>query len=293
MYKKELIMIENLHGMHETIVFQPNSNVRLYNNTNIEEYPKHWHIPVEILLVLENDYSVTCAGFDYHLNTGDILLICPGVLHSLHAHSGRRIIFQADLSNTLPFREIESVLSIISPALLITPKHSPLIYDTVYQNMLKIVDEYDNNDSMSIPAIFSYLINILVLIGRNHTENPCRFDVGITKQKEYIDKFMSICSYICDHCTEDLTLDGMANLAGYSKYHFTRLFKQFTNVSFYKYINQKRIATAEKLLIDPDISVTDAALQSGFTSLSAFIRMFKIINNCTPSEFRNMYTISN
>ena len=38
------------------------------------------------------------------------------------------------------------------------------------------------------------------------------------------------------------------------------------------------------------LSVTDVALASGFTSMSAFIRMFKIMKGCTPSEFRKMYS---
>ncbi len=78
-------------------------------------------------------------------------------------------------------------------------------------------------------------------------------------------------------------------LAGFSKYHFTRLFKNFTGTSFYKYLNKKRIEHAEKLLVDPELSITEVALQSGFSSLSAFIRMFKLIKDCTPTEFRNLY----
>ncbi len=81
----------------------------------------------------------------------------------------------------------------------------------------------------------------------------------------------------------------MADLAGFSKYHFSRLFKNFTGLSFYKYLNKKRIEHAEELLVDPSLSITEVALQSGFTSLSAFIRMFKQIKDCTPTEFRNLY----
>ena len=79
-------------------------------------------------------------------------------------------------------------------------------------------------------------------------------------------------------------------MAGFSKFHFTRLFKQFSGLSFYKYVNKKRIERAEQLLINPSISVTEVALQSGFSSLSAFIRMFKLMKGCTPTEFRDLYT---
>ncbi len=54
-------------------------------------------------------------------------------------------------------------------------------------------------------------------------------------------------------------------------------------------MNKKRIEHAEKLLVDPELSITEVALQSGFSSLSAFIRMFKLIKDCTPTEFRSLY----
>lgn len=92
-----------------------------------------------------------------------------------------------------------------------------------------------------------------------------------------------------EHCTEDLSLDQVAKTAGFSKYHFTRLFKQFTNTTYYKYLNRKRIDHAMLLLSDPDIPVTEAALQSGFSSLSTFLRVFRSVKQCTPTEFRDMY----
>ena len=87
----------------------------------------------------------------------------------------------------------------------------------------------------------------------------------------------------------NLTLDDIAHYSGFSKYHFTRLFRQFTGSTFYRYLNQKRIVKAERTLADPSLSVTDVAMASGFSSMSAFIRMFKIMKGCTPSEFRRMY----
>lgn len=286
-------MIENLNGIHETVNYKENTNIRLYNNTDNEEYPAHWHTPIEIVMPVENHYPVECNELKMDLREGDILLICPGALHTFRAIKGRRIIFQAEISSVFRLKELESILSIISPVLLITPENYPLIYDRMHALMVEITDEYFRDAPLTETSIYSKLIEMLVSVGRNHTESVERFDVGHVKQKEYIEKFMTICSYISEHCTEDLSLDMMADMAGFSKFHFTRLFKQFTNSSFYKYLNQKRIATAEQLLINPQMSVTDVALHSGFSSLSAFIRMFKIIKGCTPSEFRAMYTSSN
>ena len=104
-----------------------------------------------------------------------------------------------------------------------------------------------------------------------------------------MEKFLFVTNYINEHFTENLTLEQAASLAGFSKYHFTRLFRQYAGTSFYKYLNQKRITHAKNLLLDPDLSVTDVAMQSGFTSISAFLRMFHLVTNCTPTEFRKMH----
>ena len=283
-------MIENLKGIHETVTFKENTNLKLYDNDEYENYPLHWHTPLEIIMPTENIYTVACYNHDFVLRENDIIIICPCCLHTLYApEKGRRIIFQAELSVLHEMREIETVLSLLSPVIIITPEEYPQTHQQVRSLILDIKEEYIKNSPLSEASIYGKLLSILVLIGRNYTENIERFDATNTKQQEYTEKFMYICNYISTHCTEDLTLDGVSALAGFSKFHFTRLFKQFTNVSFYKYLNQKRIASAEKLLANPEYTITDVALNSGFSSFSSFIRMFKIIKNCTPTEFRSMY----
>lgn len=283
-------MIEILNGIKETVNFKGNTGLRLYDNNENEVYPNHWHTPLEIVMPINDLYTAVCNNITFNLNVGDILLIAPGVIHNFPATpTGERLIFQADFSMLHNIKELESTLSIVSPAIVITKENSPSIHGRIQEIMFSIKEEYFSNATLSEAAIYALLIEMFVLIGREYTAKTDMFNVTNTKQKEYTEKFLSLCDYINDNCTKDLTLESVADIAGFSKYHFTRLFKQFTGVSFYKYLNQKKVAIAEKLLIDPDISVTEVALRSGFSSLSAFIRMFKIIKSCTPTEFRNMY----
>ena len=41
-------MIEHLDGIHETVTYKENSSLRLFVNTDCEDYPIHWHTPMEI-----------------------------------------------------------------------------------------------------------------------------------------------------------------------------------------------------------------------------------------------------
>ena len=282
-------MIKILDGVKETVSYEYDSTLLLYNNTDYEEYPNHWHPAVEIVMPLEGEYTMDCNDIPFSLRVRDIIIICPGVLHHLYAHKGRRIIFQVDLSMIQSFDDYDSFFAIMQPAIMITPEDFPEIHDSCVKLMYEIYDEYFGNAPLRYFSIVQKFLQMLVLAGRSYTASPDRF-VGIrpTKQQEYTEKFLSICNYLNQHCTEDLSLEEVADMAGFSKYHFSRLFKEFAGMPFYKYLNTRRIAFSERLLLDPDINVTEVAIRSGFNSISAFMRMFKIVRNCTPTQFRNL-----
>lgn len=283
-------MIEELNGIMETVVYKEIAGFRVHDNTDYEAYPDHWHTPIEIVMPIENYYDVSGKKELFTLQEGDLLLINSGVVHGMpSAIHGERLFLQVDFSLLHNVADIESMLSAIPQALLLTPATAPAIHERLKNLMLEIYKEYFSDSILASASIYSKLLEMLVLIGREYTGQRNAFYMASSRQKEHTEKFMAVCNYIHEHCMDDLCLDDIAAYAGFSKYHFTRLFKNFTGVSFYKYLNRKRIEHAEKLLVNPELSITEVALQSGFSSLSAFIRMFKLIKGCTPTEFRNLY----
>ena len=87
----------------------------------------------------------------------------------------------------------------------------------------------------------------------------------------------------------DISLDGLSKVAGYSTCHFSRIFKKYSGTTFINYLNNRRVSAAELMLLEDNISVTEAASAVGFSSLTTFNRVFKEINGCTPSEFKKLY----
>lgn len=287
-------MIESLHGIHETITYHEMPGVKLFLNTETESYPVHWHTALEIIMPYENTYTVIINKEKHTINEGEIFLTAPGTLHQLVAPtSGKRMILLFDFSLLCTVKGMSSLLHTIQPFTLITDNSSPELRQELASILDQIVCEYKHPKPYCEASILSLLINFFVTLGRDlmHAEN--KFP-GITnsKQHEYIEKFMMICNYITEHCTENLTVDELAVIAGFSKFHFIRLFKQFTNVTCYEYLIQKRIEYAERLLIEPDISITEIAMRSGFGSLSTFNRVFKATKNCTPTEYKKLNTHS-
>ncbi len=283
-------MIKTLNGIKETVDFSDGSSIMLYNNDEFEDYPNHWHSPIEIIMPLEGNYSAVCGGISFKMEVGDVLLIAPGTLHRLSPPGpGRRMILQVDFSILSQLKEFDLIMAFLTPAVCITSQNAPDIHEDITEIMHSILNEYFSSSTLKEALIYSYLIRMIVLIGRQFTEPAKDPSTKNSNQQENIEKFLVVCDYINQHFDESLTLEDVAALAGFSKFYFTRLFKQFAGVSFYKYLNRRRIMYAEQLLITPELSVTEVAIQSGFSNLSAFIRMFKLIKNCTPTEFRALY----
>lgn len=285
-------MIKILNGVRETVSYDVSRTLMLYHNVEYEEYPFHWHTPAEVIMPLVNGYHIELpSDVHYHLRENDILFLRPGMLHKIYAQEGERIIFQFNTNVLNSLDDFDDFFPPSLPALLITPEDHPEIHEECVSLLNEIRDEYSSNAPLKDASVYGKLLQLLVLINRNTVRSNVIFsDVKQSKQKEYLEKFVSITDYIKQHCNEDISLDDIAEKSGFSKYHFSRLFKEFTGTSYYKYLNQKRIEFAEQLLLDPEINITEAAVRSGFNSISAFIRMFKQVKGCTPTEFRNMHT---
>lgn len=99
--------------------------------------------------------------------------------------------------------------------------------------------------------------------------------------------FTGLLRYIDAHSDEELTLEQAACYAGFSRYHFSRLFHRYTGCTFSDYLTLRRIESAKALLATGS-SITDVAFQAGFNSLSAFSRCFKKHTCCSPSEYRRL-----
>ena len=84
----------------------------------------------------------------------------------------------------------------------------------------------------------------------------------------------------------DLSLDALAHAAAMSRYHFIRCFKTEVGSTPYAYLQQVRLQSAAALLRDTSRSITDIALDCGFTSPSRFSSAFRQRFGCTPSAYR-------
>ncbi len=93
--------------------------------------------------------------------------------------------------------------------------------------------------------------------------------------------------YIHSNLAEPLMLEDVAEEAGVSAFHFCKVFKRATGLTFTHYVNRARVEQAKKMLLKPQARVTEVAYDSGFQSLSQFNRSFRRIVSLSPTEYRS------
>lgn len=91
--------------------------------------------------------------------------------------------------------------------------------------------------------------------------------------------------FISENLTGDLSVPKLADMCGYTPEHYSRLFKKYVGVSPSKYIINLRLDTTLHLAWDQKLSITNAALQSGFKSASAFYKSFHTYYGTTPLDY--------
>ncbi|MBE9137014.1 helix-turn-helix transcriptional regulator [Nodosilinea sp. LEGE 07088] len=98
-------------------------------------------------------------------------------------------------------------------------------------------------------------------------------------------KIKTATDYINTHLTQAISLESISSQLGMSRYYFCRLFKQSMGISPYQYILQQRVEYAKSLLRHGKLSISEVAIESGFSHHSHFDYHFKRIVHCTPKQF--------
>jgi len=103
---------------------------------------------------------------------------------------------------------------------------------------------------------------------------------------EYKEHIQKAIDYIEDNLKYDINLSDCAKAAGYSLYHFLRIFKEVTKLTPADYIRKRRLSEIVKN-IDGCRNLADIAFEYGFNSKENFIRAFKTEHHILPTEYKS------
>ncbi len=279
---------------HEIVNYRNSSTVRIWYNEQPENYPLHWHNSLEIILPVSDCYYVVTNDTTHCIHEGEIYFIPSGELHILYPpaiSNGVRFVYLFDLNVMAHLKDFAGIQPMLSAPFLITKDNSPEIYRDVFDLLMQMQIEYFRQNLYSELTVYSLLMTMFVKLGTNYSNMLATADIQAGKQREYIKQFNDLLAYIDEHYMDALTLEDMASLMGFSKFHFSRLFKDYTGCTFCDYLNYRRIKATEELLPHPELSITEIAMQVGFSSISTFNRLFRLYKKCSPSEYRSKMSI--
>ena len=102
---------------------------------------------------------------------------------------------------------------------------------------------------------------------------------------EYTRRLNRVVNHISEHLDEPLTLGELAGVAGFSPYHFHRVFTGVTGETLSSFIWRLRLERAASLLVwQPTTRVADIALSCGFSSPSNFARASRRTKSSSPGR---------
>jgi len=94
-------------------------------------------------------------------------------------------------------------------------------------------------------------------------------------------------SYIIEHYNEeDLNLERIAREFKLSPYYLSHTFKRVEGEKLWKYLREVRLARAKELLETTDMSITDIALEVGYSDTAYFCTLFKKEVGVSPTRYR-------
>ena len=104
-----------------------------------------------------------------------------------------------------------------------------------------------------------------------------------------IDLISKVLQYIDVHISEDISFKTLADIYGYSSFHFHRIFTAITNLTITNYIKERRLKLAYNYLLDNDSAVSEVCFKYGFNSIQTFNRSFRDMFGMTPTESRSLH----
>jgi len=106
------------------------------------------------------------------------------------------------------------------------------------------------------------------------------------------DQFPTVVDWIEQQLDEPLTLERIAERAGLSPYHFSRLFTARMGRSVMAHVRGRRLVrAARRLCSEPDLKLVELAFDCGFESQEAFTRAFKRVFGVSPGRFRSGFAV--
>jgi len=230
----------------------------------------------QILYLMDGECTVLIDGEEVHGESGMFFLWAPGVVHGISnvkpGSQGKLII--VGMKFVVFNDELNQELLRLPAANVGTPE----LKNAYYQILLEAVRKGPYYEQRLPNLLSAWLYQML-----SQRQRGGRNTVKGDEQRPTL----RVKKYINENFTQELPLDKLAEVSGYSKSYLCQIFREDTGMTINSYINDVRISYAVKLLADTELSVAEVGERCGYNSVFYFIKVFKKVIGIPPGNFRN------
>ncbi len=248
----------------------------------------HWQDEVEILRVEDGSLALLIDGMEVQLYSGDVAFINPGQMHQMkgltqdtmyyaYVFPMKALLFEqedlAQIKLLRPILENQVGFPIVLP-------HREALTDRVREIIDAIIACNKSRPVGYEILTKAGLLEIICIL----RQQDCFIQYHSTRQN---DVCKEILLYIQNHYKEKIAISDIARAVGISENYFSSFFAKHLRRSFANYLTEFRINQSCILLETTELSVTDIALECGFSTPSYYIQSFRKLKKITPYRYKH------
>lgn len=247
---------------------------------NLGDFPLHKHYEIEILYCAKGSYKIIINNEPYLIKEGYLAFISCLVPHetketnenSLHLLIEAGPLFLGDYFDKI------TALSFNSPIFRLNETE----FGKEIKKLLEEIIEQKLNLQGNKLIIRGNVTKLFGLFLQEFSFNEQKEERKDTVKIINIEKVLDL---IHRSYSEKITVTQAAQVAGYGKSNFCKIFKNTTGVTFHQYLNRYRTERSKFFLRHSDMSVFEIAENVGFSDSKTYCRVFKELTGMTPKEF--------
>lgn len=232
----------------------------------------HMHRHIEIVALKKGSFTAFINSERHEVKEGEAFIAFPNQIHSYEHNNeieSELIIFSPDFC-----REFSRELTASVPS-------NPVfkMSDFLKETISRIIEINTTDDKYKDIILKGCMLVVLSEIFKKAELIP------LSNRHDSV--MLDLLNYCSQNFREDISLSVVSKKLNISKFYISHIFPQKTGVSFFDYITTLRLQDACYNLVYTDMSVTEAALTSGFASIRSFNRVFRAKTGLTPTQYRN------
>lgn len=265
----------------------PHNNISVTTYIHqLRNYRYNWHEnEYEIDILLNGSAEFVCGDASYVLETGDIILINPGVAHASFSldEKAAALVIRVSVEAFNSFLEIGESFRFQ----YVTNKnnrHLPLAKKIRYfaSQLITSMSKNKITDQLLAKASLEFLTSIIA----EETESET---IPYQKERQIHQRTIrKITDYLELHYSEKILLDDLAKLTKYNRTYISTLFKETVGIKLYDYVIRLRIQHALYQMNNDRLTLTEIALNNGFPDLKNFNKKFKEAIHVSPANYRKV-----